>query len=57
MPAASLSKILYTFFTIPYLIVFNLTIKAIAVPLHATKALGGEEAELLLILDLGIRWG
>jgi hypothetical protein len=28
-----------------------------AVPLHATKALGGEEVQLLLILDLGTTWG
>jgi hypothetical protein len=27
-----------------------------AVPLHPTKALGGEEVYLLLILDLGTRW-
>jgi hypothetical protein len=30
--------------------------KAKAVPLHATKVLGGEEVQLLLILDLGSRW-
>jgi hypothetical protein len=28
-----------------------------AVPLHATKALRGDELQLLLILDLGTRWG
>jgi hypothetical protein len=28
-----------------------------AVPLHAMEALGGEEVYLLLILDLGTRWG
>jgi hypothetical protein len=28
-----------------------------AVPLHAMKALGGEEVYLLLILDCGSRWG
>jgi hypothetical protein len=31
--------------------------KAKAVPLHSTKALGGEEVQLLLIHDLGARWG
>jgi hypothetical protein len=31
--------------------------KAKAVPLHAMKALGGEAIQLLLILDLGTRWG
>jgi hypothetical protein len=31
--------------------------KAKAVPIHAMKALGGEEIQLLLILDLGTRWG
>jgi hypothetical protein len=31
-------------------------IKAKAVPLHVTKALGGEGVELLLIFDLGTRW-
>jgi hypothetical protein len=31
--------------------------KAKAAPLHATKALGGRGVQLLLILDLGIRWG
>jgi hypothetical protein len=31
--------------------------KSKAVPLHAMEALGGEEIELLLILDLGTRWG
>jgi hypothetical protein len=30
--------------------------KAKAVPLHAMQALGGEEVQLLLILDLGTRW-
>jgi hypothetical protein len=30
-------------------------LKAKAVPLHATKALGREEEELLLILHLGTR--
>jgi hypothetical protein len=33
------------------------TLNAKAVPLHATKALGGEEVYLLLILDLDTRWG
>jgi hypothetical protein len=28
-----------------------------AVPLHAMEALGGEEVYLLLIHDLGTRWG
>jgi hypothetical protein len=28
-----------------------------AVPLHAMKALEGEEVQLLLILDLGTGWG
>jgi hypothetical protein len=28
-----------------------------AVPLHAMEALGGEVVQLLLILDLGTRWG
>jgi hypothetical protein len=28
-----------------------------AVPLHATKALGERGVQLLLILDLGTRWG
>jgi hypothetical protein len=31
--------------------------KGKAIPLHATEALGGEEVYLLLILDLGSRWG
>jgi hypothetical protein len=31
--------------------------KAKAVPLHTMKGLGGEEVYLLLILDLGTRWG
>jgi hypothetical protein len=31
--------------------------KAKAVPLHAMNALGGVEVYLLLILDLGTRWG
>jgi hypothetical protein len=31
-------------------------IKAKAVPLHATKALGGEEVQFLLIHDVGTRW-
>jgi hypothetical protein len=31
--------------------------KAKSVPLHATRLLGGEEVELLLILDLGTRRG
>jgi hypothetical protein len=26
-------------------------------PPHAAKALGGEEVQLLLIIDLGTRWG
>jgi hypothetical protein len=30
--------------------------KAKAVPLHATKAIGGEEVQLLLFLDFGSRW-
>jgi hypothetical protein len=30
--------------------------KAKTVPLHDRKALGGEEVELLLFLDLGSRW-
>jgi hypothetical protein len=32
-----------------------LQLNAEAVPLHAMKALGGEEVQLLLILDLGTR--
>jgi hypothetical protein len=32
-------------------------VKAKAVPLHATKALGGRGVWLLLVLDLGTRWG
>jgi hypothetical protein len=32
-------------------------IKAKAVPLHAMKALGGRGVYLLLILNLGTRWG
>jgi hypothetical protein len=28
-----------------------------AVPLHAMEVLGGEEIELLLILEIGTRWG
>jgi hypothetical protein len=28
-----------------------------SVPLHTKKALGGEEIQLILIHDLGIRWG
>jgi hypothetical protein len=31
--------------------------KSKAVPLHAMEALGGEEVYLLLIHDLGTRWG
>jgi hypothetical protein len=31
--------------------------EAKAVPLHATKALRGDEVLLLLILDLSTRWG
>jgi hypothetical protein len=31
--------------------------KSKAVPLHAMQALGGEEVYVLLILDLGSRWG
>jgi hypothetical protein len=27
------------------------------IPLHAMEALGGEEVYLLLILNLGTRWG
>jgi hypothetical protein len=34
-----------------------MVLKAKAVPLHAAKALEGEAVYLLLILDLGIRWG
>jgi hypothetical protein len=35
---------------------FNkLWVLAKALPLHAMKALGGEEVQLLLILDLGTR--
>jgi hypothetical protein len=36
---------------------FKLPAKAKTVPIHATKALEGEEVELLLILDLGTRLG
>jgi hypothetical protein len=32
-------------------------IKGNAVPLHAMEALGGKEVQLLLIHDLGTRWG
>jgi hypothetical protein len=32
-------------------------LKAKAVPLHAMKGFGGEEVQLLLILDLGTGWG
>jgi hypothetical protein len=32
-------------------------VKSKAVPLHAMKALGGRGIQLLLILDLGTRWG
>jgi hypothetical protein len=35
----------------------NIYIVKKAVPLHAMVALGGEEVQLLLILDLGTRWG
>jgi hypothetical protein len=35
----------------------SLYLKAKAVPLHATKALGGKKVYLLLFLDLGTRWG
>jgi hypothetical protein len=35
----------------------ELYIKSKAVPLHAMEALGGEDVQLLLILDLGTRWG
>jgi hypothetical protein len=31
-------------------------IKAKAFPLHTSEALGGEELQPLLILDLGTRW-
>jgi hypothetical protein len=31
--------------------------KGKSVPLHAMEALGGDEVQLLLILDLGTRWG
>jgi hypothetical protein len=27
-----------------------------AVPLHAMEVLGGEDVQLILILDLGLRW-
>jgi hypothetical protein len=32
-------------------------IKSKAVPLHAMEALGGRGVQLVLILDLGTRWG
>jgi hypothetical protein len=35
----------------------GLKTKAKAVPLHATEVLGGEEVQLLLILDLGTKRG
>jgi hypothetical protein len=38
-------------------LIVSYMLKAKAVPLHATKTLGGEEVQLLLILDLGTRWG
>jgi hypothetical protein len=31
-------------------------LKAKAVPLHSMKALGGEEIQLLFVLDLSTRW-
>jgi hypothetical protein len=31
--------------------------KSKAVPLHAMRRMGGEKVQLLLILDLGTRWG
>jgi hypothetical protein len=31
--------------------------KGKTIPLHAMEALGGKEVYLLLILDLGTRWG
>jgi hypothetical protein len=37
------------------LIISNISVRCKAVPLHAMEALGGEE--LLLINDLGTRWG
>jgi hypothetical protein len=33
------------------------TVHSKAVPLHAMKATGVEEVQLLLIIDLGTRWG
>jgi hypothetical protein len=36
---------------------FQTLYKAKAVPQQATKALGGEEVWLLLIIDLGTIWG
>jgi hypothetical protein len=35
----------------------SLFFKAEVVPLHAMKEPGGEEVQLLLILDLETRWG
>jgi hypothetical protein len=32
-------------------------VKSKAVPLHAMEALGGEATKLLIVLDLGTRWG
>jgi hypothetical protein len=32
------------------------TVHSKAVPLHAMKTIGGEEVQLLLIIDLGTRW-
>jgi hypothetical protein len=32
-------------------------VKGKGVPLHAMEAYGGEEVKLLLILNLGTRWG
>jgi hypothetical protein len=37
--------------------VSGLLVKNKAVPLHAMEAHGGEEVYLLLILNLGTRWG
>jgi hypothetical protein len=39
------------------IILFDCSNKAKAVQLHTMEALGGEEVQLLLILDLGTRWG
>jgi hypothetical protein len=37
--------------------IFVFKVKADAVPLHAAEALVGENVYLVLILDLGTRWG